>query len=528
MTYPYCYSIRPLCYRSQKPTNPPKKEKKGAVPQKTQTKTEAPETLVAMVTPGSAATLHVEDPENRLRVKGGVSQTESRLTLELSGPRSTDAGQYLCHVSVLDSAFLIQDLTAVVNLTIIGKEDSSSLLLAKEKILETQQKHLQDEELAIQEELKHALNDNEDLSQRVHSLEVKNDNLTELVQNLTTMLSLLMSKPETTDDRASLAQQVEENLTGTENSLRDTQAKVDHLENEVVDDLASKLKLLETETLVDISTRLEKIENGAVETHNDGDAESPKSATGYAAKDENFEEELKKLANRLDELEQGKGAVMSREVDQLQQSDLPAVREKLDHMEGDTVKSLEEKITTLLRDQTNTDGEIDKIKTKLTQTEAGLTVTEGERADGWAVERTTQEGLSQTSSTLHVEPTKKENHLNVHEEPSERMSNTSCYVCGDLSRSKPCSVDDLRAAEVQRCPAGAAFCMNDIFQEDHSRKIYKRCVSEAECQREHNADVSEDCAEFSFVSQGVFRCHFCCTSSMCNYDFKPSVGLLRS
>ena len=58
--------------------------------------------------------------------------------------------------------------------------------------------------------------------------------------------------------------------------------------------------------------------------------------------------------------------------------------------------------------------------------------------------------------------------------------------------------------------------------------VFPRCVSEDECHRLHKAHLSPQCASFNFMSRGTFACHFCCTSTLCNQDFKPSTDLLHT
>nr|KAG5696409.1 hypothetical protein BaRGS_030509 [Batillaria attramentaria] len=421
--------------------------------------------LMATATPGErGTTLNVDSEDGRLTVGGSITGGGGNapvVTLRVGSPMmEKDAGRFVCKASVLDSNFRLQVLTADATLSIIDQDGSAVLLLAKEQILEEQQKELEKQEKILQADLQQTQDQNDMLAKSV-------DDLKKTVETLSTRLDALDGAVKTLSNKLNGAE-LEASLRssflskqggGDADALEDVKKQLDRLEKTAIADLEKKITSIENHSLNDITSRLDSLE-GSV---SDMQSSTKKTDSGGKKPDKETEEALKMMGGRID-------AILN-----------------------DVITPLRQKVDSVERD------DLDKLDTRVKTVEEELPRVRG-------VVENLQKTVANLTDIVHTRP------------GPARVADTTrkCHVCGDVASNKPCTVDELRANTMKPCSSGELFCMNDIFQEGSSRKIYKRA---------HNAR-NTDCASFNFMSYGNFRCHYCCTEDLCNVDYKPTRHLI--
>lgn len=115
--------------------------------------------------------------------------------------------------------------------------------------------------------------------------------------------------------------------------------------------------------------------------------------------------------------------------------------------------------------------------------------------------------------------------------PTTPAQPVTCNVCGDVSTKYPCSLKDVsQNTTTDKCAADKRFCMTDFYQDRMGGSdVYKRCVTEAECQQKWIAESADKdyCNKFgSVLNPSAFECHFCCTGDRCNTDIMPPSSTL--
>lgn len=486
------------------------------------------EELLVTLTPGAQPTLNAGAAQGSMEAEGGISPASSNLSLTLRSLSLSDAGIFVCHASLLNHVFHVQQLTATANLTIIDNAGSAALLLAKEQMLESEHRQLEMKESAVQEELHKAMADQLQLQDTVRHLQSKNDNLTVLVQDLFSSVAKLKSSNSNGVDSPSESS-VAEDLQILHKDLDDVKTTVDKLLNVLYPSLTARTSQLELQNEVS-SVKAER------QLMND-DSKRQGNIDDDERSEEDSKADFQDLQTKVDFLEKDKDR-LSEHLAVLEKTVVPELKGHLEDLEKTTLKILVQKMNSLTEQQALQSGLTEKIQSKIDQFE--LAEKDNILNNGNRISNVNDDyNGNHPVNTINDSTNEKEQFRRNHDDlpamqvvppepkpliaPEAQLAGTrQCHVCGDVGKAQPCTIDDLRTAASRRCPVGADFCLNDIVQEEHSRQIYKRCASHADCEKLDNTNTSPDCVSFTFMSRGQFTCHFCCASDHCNINFKPS------
>jgi hypothetical protein len=108
--------------------------------------------------------------------------------------------------------------------------------------------------------------------------------------------------------------------------------------------------------------------------------------------------------------------------------------------------------------------------------------------------------------------------------PQPTFSGPACYQCGRNETEEHCQVSMVKNAK--ECPPQQPNCITDVYQDGITRHVYKRCASVKDCQA-GNARSSSACATDPFFEVTPMKCHFCCTTPLCNDSLRPNKDLYR-
>ncbi|XP_076438049.1 uncharacterized protein LOC143277169 [Babylonia areolata] len=464
---------------------------KPADKNKTKTKEETskkgPDVLLAGVSFHEGTRLHVteDNAKQRMEVEGDLE--DRRLVLTIRLPGWGDAGTYLCLVSAMRSDYTFVYLSASSNLSVLG-EESSALLLAREQVMESHQRHTEEETIALQQEVHNLKQSQLELTARLKTLEDDNKRLaSKLDQVLSSEAPGSPPTPRNPDHHAPTGDGAAGMNTELQLEVMQLKSKLDQLESKVLTQLRSRVDALNTtvsgeikDTLKSLSERLSTVENYDVSSMKKEQEEGGKgNSLGLAAgggqnsEKETEEEKLQEVSERLDTLERKAVEEISQQVSQQQQKDMEKLGGRLDNIEKNTVKDLEGRLS---------------------------------------------EALAQSDSNKERIVKMENNVQNLQTVLSEQTQLTECFVCGDMEQSIQCTADDIEHHRL--CPVSASFCMNDIIQDAKGRHVYKRCVSEEDCVK-FSKKSDTRCQSFTFMTTGDLECHFCCSSDRCNQKFRP-------
>jgi hypothetical protein len=102
------------------------------------------------------------------------------------------------------------------------------------------------------------------------------------------------------------------------------------------------------------------------------------------------------------------------------------------------------------------------------------------------------------------------------------LPGSEVIVCGDTSKSDPCSDLDLVLAITATCPDDRPFGHNVVTKiSDTEFEEYRLCASAPVCAAVHNDPANAACRNPDQLAAGQ-RCEVCCYGDMCNEDRVPS------
>lgn len=236
-------------------------------------------------------------------------------------------------------------MAAIVFVLIAGDRDSPAMLLAKELILEEQQKHFQEEGISFQAGLDQVRVINAQLFENLHDMQEATENLTSWFNDLAASLLHLNKKLEdltqsqlNTDDSKAAAEL--KTLTN-DSQLVTIEQQLQHLESVVVSDLQKRINSVEKDALVNLERRLQMLEV-------------------------NISTEVKRhtLNNIADDTA---NVIMSR-LDEVENTQLPILMDKVDNMERDTLPQLGQRLTRL-ENVSNVEFDLDDLNTRMSKIE---------------------------------------------------------------------------------------------------------------------------------------------------------------
>ncbi|XP_055868997.1 uncharacterized protein LOC106050908 isoform X2 [Biomphalaria glabrata] len=351
-----------------------------------------------------------------------------------------------------------------------------------------------------------------------------NTEVAEVLQEVELSLETLQTRVKTLESQLPTIKVIAEAMARTvqeaksSNELLEKDVAALKKENQELSDVVTGL----TNQIRELTSRVDKVYNGQAEVNLDAGHVTTNDYSKLTdivqknqAETESRKEELEKVKEKLEELESTRIHILEEQMQSLREreknvEDLAVKTEFIVNASFEPrIKELEKVNWKELYDN------LDDIENKMIPNMV-LNISKAQE-DITELQKSFKEDSSLTPSvgnTTQQIPTTKE---------PPKFDGPACYVCGDNTTQKQCTSKTSQDSLV--CPAGRPACMTDVYQNGVFRRIYRRCVTQEECQASPSKSNSQ-CKDDNFMDVKAMECHFCCTSQLCNDYIRPSRDLV--